>query len=105
MKNNSALPSFMITLNVIMFLVLFNATYSFVNRIASDLTLIQYKSSIIHSVEMNAFYFEIYTDSEVFSQFCHPMLLILIGIMQNIIYFIVKRKMDDKKRVLNDRKI
>lgn len=89
--NINAINTYIITLNFITFISLINMTYNFVNNITSDFTLIQLKGSIIKDVEFNKLSFEIHTDSGVVSQFCHPMILILIGITLNIIYFIISK--------------
>ncbi|KOP67373.1 hypothetical protein AMS62_20595 [Bacillus sp. FJAT-18019] len=89
--NINTINTYIITLNLITFISLLNMTYIFVRNIASDFTLIQLKGSIIKGVEFNKLAFEIHTDSGVVSQFCHPIILIFIGITLNTIYFIIKR--------------
>lgn len=68
----SALSTYMITLNFIIFLNLLNMTYNFVRNITSDFKLMQYEGFVINDVEFNNLSFRIHTDSEVFSHFCHP---------------------------------
>lgn len=68
-----------------------------VRDITSDFNLIQYKGSIIKDVEFNNLSFRIHTDSEVFSRFCHPMILILVGITLNIAYYIIKKIVEVKE--------
>ncbi|AWP26622.1 hypothetical protein B9D94_08335 [Paenibacillus sp. Cedars] len=93
----SALSTYMITLNFIIFLNLLNMTYNFVRNITSDFKLMQYEGFVINDVEFNNLSFRIHTDSEVFSHFCHPMLLILFGITLNIAYYIIKVIVEGKK--------
>jgi len=83
--------TYMIALNIITFISLLNMTYNFVRNITSDFTLLQLKGSIIKGVGFNNLSFEIHTDWGVVSQFCHPMILILIGITLNVIHFIIKK--------------
>lgn len=87
--NINAITTYMIALNIVTFISLFNMTYNFVRNITSDFTLLQLKGAKISGVEFNKLSFEIHTDSGVVSQFCHPVILILIGITLNIIYFII----------------
>lgn len=94
--NINAINTYIITLNFITFISLINMTYNFVNNITSDFKLIQLKGSIIKDVEFNKLSFEIHTDSGVVSQFCHPMILIFIGIIINITYYIIKKVADKK---------
>lgn len=92
----SALSTYIITLNLITFLNLLNMSYNFVRDITADFNLIHYKGSIIKDVEFNNLYFRIHTDSEVFSRFCHPMILILVGITLNIAYYMIKKIVEVK---------
>lgn len=89
--NINSINTYMITLNIITYISLLNMTYNFVRSITSDFTLIQIKGSIIKGVEFNNLSFEIHTDSGVVSQFCHPMIVIIIGLTLNIIYFIISK--------------
>lgn len=92
----NTLSTYIITLNLILLLNLLSMTYNFVRSITDDLKLIQYKSSIINEVEFTNLSLRIHTDSEVFNQFCHPMLLILIGITINIVFYIIKKIIESK---------
>lgn len=93
----SALSNYIITLNLILLFNLLTMTYNFILSITSDFNVIKYKGFMIKDVEFNNLSFRIHTDSEVFSRFCHPMLLILIGITVNVVYYIIKKIIEGKK--------
>jgi len=86
-----------ISINSITLLTLLNSTYNFVRTITIDFKMIHYKGSMITDVVFENLLFRIYTDSEIYSRFCHPILIILIGIAINIIYYIVTIIIEGKK--------
>lgn len=68
----SALSTYMITLNFIIFLNLLNMTYNFVRNITSDFKLIQYEGFVINDVEFNNLSFRIHTRFRGVQSFLSP---------------------------------